>query len=112
MGLGGQKPLSPNRPGLKKQLIELKNPVAEGRMGPSKAAQFSHMCVAYPRPGKVTETARKIAPPSYRPEDTGYRSQPLSQKAIIPKVQWREAEEYLNDCPDGTHMPLCVWLGL
>mmetsp|Transcript_9029 Transcript_9029/g.17535 ORF Transcript_9029/g.17535 Transcript_9029/m.17535 type:complete len:83 (-) Transcript_9029:283-531(-) len=74
-------------------------------------------CVPYPKDGRSKAPAqpKKIRQLDEWKEvedpESDYQNHPINPNALLPKVQWREATDYLDDCKNKCKLPLCVWLG-
>jgi hypothetical protein len=78
--------------------------------------QANQRCVKYPVKGKWgnVEEHKRIEPsPDWMEEhnsEAAFVAKPSNDKAVLPQVQWRDANDYLADCQDNCKLPLCVWL--
>mmetsp|Transcript_22554 Transcript_22554/g.56395 ORF Transcript_22554/g.56395 Transcript_22554/m.56395 type:complete len:83 (+) Transcript_22554:257-505(+) len=74
-------------------------------------------CVPYPKDGRV-----KAKPPLKKirrqeewieeeDPESDYQNKPLNPTALLPKVVWRDATDFLDDCKNKCKLPLCIWLG-
>jgi len=77
--------------------------------------QNNQRCVKYPRNGKPVpevKTKKINQDPVWIVEpEKDYVCSPVHPEQQLPKVQWRDAVDYLEDCNSNSKLPLCVWLG-